>query len=68
VLGDTIGVRIRAARVDRAISQAALARLVGVNTVSAWRWETGRIVPSVRRLQTICDALGISVAQLLRGV
>lgn len=63
--GESIGGRIRAARLDRDMSQAALARSVGVKPVSAWRWETGRIVPSVKRLEAICAVLHISLDRLV---
>jgi transcriptional regulator with XRE-family HTH domain len=63
----SIGARIREERKAKDVSQATLARLCGVKPVSAWRWETGRIVPSLRRLQAVADVLGIHLSRLVVG-
>lgn len=65
--GTSIGERIRGYREQREISQAGLARLLGVKAVSAWRWESGRVVPSLRRLRAISEVLGVSLSALVEG-
>lgn len=65
MMGGTIGERIRMYRAETGLSQAQLARALGVKPISAWRWETGRIVPPVWRLRLISEVLGIPISALL---
>ena len=63
-----VGIRIRSARVDRGLSQNALARLIADQSVSGGyvsRWERGENMPSWGNLQAVAGALGVSVAWLL---
>ncbi|HUS17000.1 MAG TPA: helix-turn-helix domain-containing protein [Chloroflexia bacterium] len=41
------------------LSQAALARTVGVADAQVSRWRRGQVVPSVRYLQQIADTFGV---------
>lgn len=68
MIAQHVGERIRLYRRQRELSQGDLARLLGVDKVSAWRWETGRATPSLRRLQAICAALEITLTQLVDDV
>lgn len=64
----TLGERIRQYRLEADLSQRDLAARVGVRPISAWRWETDRSVPPLRRLEEISEALGISVAKLFQSL
>src|SRR5262245_30281655 len=44
---------------SRGLSQAQLARSVGVADTQVSRWRRGQVVPSVQYLQRIADAFGV---------
>ena len=48
----------------RGLSQAELARTVGVADAQVSRWRRGQVVPSVRYLQKIADTLDVPRARL----
>ena len=48
----------------RGLSQAALARSVGVADAQVSRWRRGRVIPTVRSLQRIADTFGVPRATL----
>jgi transcriptional regulator with XRE-family HTH domain len=48
----------------RGLSQADLAREVGVADAQVSRWRRGRVIPTVRSLQRIADTLGVPRATL----
>jgi transcriptional regulator with XRE-family HTH domain len=52
----------------RGLSQAALARSVGVADAQVSRWRRGQVVPSVRYLQRLADTFGVQRATLDRLV
>lgn len=64
-----IGPRIRAAReaVKPELTQADLARRLGVSSAQMWTWEAGRRVPRLPTLTRIADCLEVSLDYLLRG-
>ena len=64
---DTVGARIRAARVDRGMTQADLAGSVGVSRSAVAQWETERAGQVRGNLTRIASALGVSVGHLLHG-
>ena len=43
----------------RGLSQAELARVVGVADAQVSRWRRGQVVPTVRYLQQIADVIGV---------
>lgn len=53
---------------SRGLSQAELARSVGVADTQVSRWRRGYVVPSVQYLQRIADAFGVDRASLDRLV
>ena len=66
-LAQRVGARIKARRIDRGLSQNALARRIPDTPVSAGyisRWERGENMPSWANLEAVADALGVSVAWL----
>ncbi len=62
----SIANRIKAGRSAKAMSQADLARTVGVSRVAVSQWESGGTFPTYDRLTAIARALEISVADLIR--
>jgi transcriptional regulator with XRE-family HTH domain len=59
--------RIRERRRERKLSQAALARRLGVTQGSVALMESGRRSPSLELLPKLAEALGLSVEYLLKG-
>jgi transcriptional regulator with XRE-family HTH domain len=51
---------------SRGLSQAQLARVVGVADTQVSRWRRGQVVPTVRYLQRIADTLDVPRANLDR--
>ena len=57
--------RVRAVTMERrGLSQADLARVVGVADAQVSRWRRGRVIPTVRSLQRIADTFGVPRATL----
>lgn len=56
--------KIIQARKNKAMSQEALAELVGVSRQAVSKWETGEAKPDVDKLIALCDALGLSMDYL----
>ncbi len=62
-----IGVRIRAARRERGLTQDELANIVGVSRSAVAQWETGRTGQVTGNLSRIADALEVNVEYLVYG-
>ncbi len=62
-----IGTRIRAARVDRGLTQDELAGRVGVSRSAVAQWETGRAGQITGNLSRIAGVLGVNVEYLMFG-
>lgn len=56
---DTIGGRIKAARIKKGMTQAELAKLLGVAYQNIGQWENGKRVPKVETLMKIGESLGV---------
>lgn len=61
----TLGERLRQARRAAGLTQAELARLVGVQRAVISKYETGGVAPSVTQLRRMAEALGVSAGTLL---
>lgn len=61
----TVGQLIRAARERVGMGQNEMAKAVGVEGATAYRWESGRIIPGIERLTTIAGVLGVPVSELV---
>jgi transcriptional regulator with XRE-family HTH domain len=61
-----VGQRIREAREDLGMPQTVLARRVGVNRNTIWRYESGEHEPSFAMLQKIARELRTEPAEFLR--
>lgn len=64
----TIGARLRAQRLEAALTQAELARKAGVSPRFLVQLEQGQGNISVVRLAEVCAALDLPLAELFRGV
>ena len=64
LVGRTFGERLREARENAELSQAALAESVGINRVNLSQYERGKVIPSFELACALADALGVSVAEL----
>lgn len=47
------------------MTQAALAKIVGVQANTVWRWETGRLSPSVNTCALVAKVLKVSIDELV---
>ena len=56
---------IRAKRIEKGISQGALARLLKVTQGSVSQWEKGTTSPKVSTLPRLAAALGVTVDELI---
>lgn len=68
MLLQTVGERLRRRRTECGLTQAALSREAGVSSRFLVQLESGRGNISVQRLAGVCDALGMSLEQLFRGL
>jgi transcriptional regulator with XRE-family HTH domain len=64
---DGVGKRIKDCREAKKISQATLAKLVGLSTAAIWNWETKGTVPRPETPSKVAEALGISENYLFDG-
>ncbi|MCC7541938.1 MAG: helix-turn-helix transcriptional regulator [Deltaproteobacteria bacterium] len=63
-----IGDRLRRARVAAGFeSLAALARVANVHTETIWRYEAGRIKPSIEKLHSLAKTLDVRMEWLVSG-
>ena len=65
---ETVGARIRAARLAQGMTQADLATAVGVSRSAVAQWETERSGQVRGNLTRIASVLAVSVEHLLRGM
>ncbi len=58
---------IRDLRKEKGLTQQQFADMINVSDKAVSRWETGRGFPDIGYLEDIAGALGVSVAEILRG-
>lgn len=61
----SIGKKIRVARVERKLTQEALAEIIGMDTRSVVAIESGDRNPTLRTIYKICKALQVKSSDLL---
>jgi DNA-binding XRE family transcriptional regulator/desulfoferrodoxin (superoxide reductase-like protein) len=61
------GTTIRQLREARNMTQAELAKKIGVSSKTISKWETAKGLPDISLLQPLAKALGISVIELING-
>lgn len=64
---ETIGRFLSAVRKERGMTQEQLAEQLGVSNRSVSRWETGKTLPDLSVMQSICEVLDIRIQELLTG-
>ena len=67
-LAERIGTRVAEVRLDRGLTQQALAEVVGLDPTTIHRVERGKAMPSIERFHQIAGALQVSLADLLGEV
>lgn len=60
-----IGARIREARLTAGLTQAQVARTLGVSAHTVWLWENGRMKPNHDHLVALATRYGVSTDRLL---
>lgn len=61
------GSTIKELREAKNLTQAELARRIGVSSKTVSKWETGKGLPDISLLQPLAQALGVSVIELMNG-
>lgn len=61
------GETIRSLREKKGFTQKQLAEIISVSDKTISKWETGKGLPDISLLTPLAGALGVSVAELLRG-
>ena len=64
---EKIGVFIADMRKKQGMSQKQLADAVGVTDKSVSKWETGKSLPEISKMEVLCETLHISINELLSG-
>ncbi len=62
-----MGRRIRAARIERNMTQTELADVMGVSFQAVSNWERGNSMPDIGKLPELCEWLGVTFEQLAGG-
>ena len=62
-----IGAFIADMRKSRGMSQKQLADEVGVTDKAVSKWETGKSLPEISKMESLCEALQININELLSG-
>ena len=63
----TFGKNLNVARKQKKISQAELAKAIGVHTGTVSHWENGRQLPDTVTMQRVAEFLGVPLGTLLDG-
>jgi transcriptional regulator with XRE-family HTH domain len=66
-LTETLGQRIREARLHAGMTQAALARAIGTTERNIVRWETSKNQPRAISIAAIAQATGADLSSLMNG-
>ena len=62
-----VGRRIRQARIEKNMTQMALADAMGVSYQAVSNWERGNAMPDISKLPELCELLGITFETLVGG-
>ncbi len=63
----SLGTNLRRLREARGISQRILAQKIGVSMPTVSMWESDQRRPVLKRLNQICEILGVSAGELMTG-
>ena len=61
------GAAIKALREKKGIAQAQLADILNVSSKAISKWETAKGLPDITLIESLADALGVSVVELMSG-
>ncbi len=61
------GVFIAECRKQKNLTQEQLGEILGVSSKSVSRWENGKTLPDYAVLDSLCDALGVSINEFFCG-
>ena len=50
----------------KGVTQSELAKEIGGSSVTVSKWENGLMSPTVTRLKTVADVLGVGVEELIK--
>ena len=50
------------------LTQPKLAKLAGISVITVKRWEKGVRTPRIEEIQKLCEVLGCSESELLKGL
>lgn len=64
---EKIGVFIADMRKKQGMSQRQLADMIGVTDKSVSKWETGKSLPEISKMEPLCEALHININEFLSG-
>lgn len=53
--------KLKAARKQKCLSQAALGKLIGVRTQTISNWETGKSKPNLETVNKLCEILDVTL-------
>ena len=62
-----IGIFIAEIRKEIGLTQSELAERIGVTNKTVSRWETGKYMPDLATISTLCEELHISVNEFISG-
>ena len=64
---DSFGERLKRLRSQSGHTMIEFAERVGVSKPTLWKWETGKVMPRPRALETLAQVLGLTAAELRYG-
>ena len=53
-------ISLKAARVNKGLTQSELAEMVGVTKCTVGSWEKGKTKPKIDKIEVLCDSLGVT--------
>lgn len=56
---------LKAARINKDLTQKKAANLIGVNVSTLSKWEKGESYPSIKRIPAILDVYGVSYDEII---
>lgn len=63
-----IGWKIKVERISQALSQGELAEKIGIHQEVLSRWETGKVIPTMRSIKKVAKALNIDPRELTKRI
>ena len=64
---EKIGTFIANARKEQGVSQKDLADAIGVTDKAVSKWECGKSMPEISKMETLCEVLHVNINELLSG-